>query len=114
MGTLDEFFLAFGPALGGMNTFVVDNSANNSPVFEFGVGDWAGQMASRAWWRCRNSLRTLSAAFTAAESFNRASSASRERTMESRARPSPAPQFAPRRSSASPQVTEHSPPSADR
>jgi hypothetical protein len=38
MGTFDEFFLAFGPALGGMNTFVVDNSTNNRPVFEFGVG----------------------------------------------------------------------------
>jgi hypothetical protein len=38
MSTFDDFFLAFGPALGGMNTFVVDNRTNNKPVFDFGLG----------------------------------------------------------------------------
>jgi hypothetical protein len=38
MGTFDDFFLAFGKALGGMNTFVVESSTNNTPVFDFGVG----------------------------------------------------------------------------
>jgi hypothetical protein len=38
MGTFDDFFLAFGPALKGMNTFVVESETNNTPVFDFGVG----------------------------------------------------------------------------
>jgi hypothetical protein len=35
MATDDDFFLAFGPAYAGMNTFVVDDG---KPVFEVGVG----------------------------------------------------------------------------
>ena len=38
MGTFDDFFVAFGPALKGMNTFVVESETNNTPVFDFGVG----------------------------------------------------------------------------
>jgi hypothetical protein len=44
MGTFDEFFLAFGPAFAGMNTFVVESRTNNIPVFDFGVGG-LGKMA---------------------------------------------------------------------
>jgi hypothetical protein len=44
MGTFDEFFLAFGPAFAGMNTFVVETRTNNIPVFDFGVGG-LGKMA---------------------------------------------------------------------
>jgi hypothetical protein len=38
MGTFDEFFLAFGPAFAGMNTFVVESRTNNTAVFDLGVG----------------------------------------------------------------------------
>jgi hypothetical protein len=38
MATFDDLFIAFGPALGGFNTFVVNNHTDNNPVFEFGIG----------------------------------------------------------------------------
>ena len=44
MGTFDDFFLAFGTAFAGMNTFVVESSTNNTPVFDFGLGG-LGKMA---------------------------------------------------------------------
>jgi len=44
MGTFDEFFLAFGPAFAGMNTFVVESRTNNTAVFDLGVGG-LGKMA---------------------------------------------------------------------
>ena len=48
MGTFDEFFLAFGPAFAGMNTFVVESRTNNTAVFDLGVGDWARWQACKA------------------------------------------------------------------
>jgi hypothetical protein len=44
MSTIDDFFLAFGTAFAGMNTFVVESSTNNTPVFDFGLGG-LGKMA---------------------------------------------------------------------
>jgi hypothetical protein len=38
MGIASEFFQAFGPAFAGMNTFVVESRADNTPVFDLGVG----------------------------------------------------------------------------
>ncbi len=48
MGTFDEFFLAFGPAFAGMNTFVVESRTNNTAVFDLGVGDWGRWQACKA------------------------------------------------------------------
>jgi hypothetical protein len=39
MSTADDFFLAFGRAYAGMNTFVVESETNNTPVFDFGIGE---------------------------------------------------------------------------
>jgi len=44
MGTFDDFFLAFGDAFAGMNTFVVKSDTDNTPVFDFGLGG-LGKMA---------------------------------------------------------------------
>jgi hypothetical protein len=44
MSTADDFFLAFGKAFAGMNTFVVESDTNNTPVFDFGIGG-LGKMA---------------------------------------------------------------------
>ena len=98
MGTLDDFFLAHGPEKVGFNTFVIDEDGN--AVFDVAVGGSVGVRVSTARPRtCAPPSRNLSLAFTAPESANRASSASRETTTGRRAYRSAAPPFAPRRSS---------------